>query len=65
MTPKQAAEALAKARDLNRRAEHNRRTADKMPGTKSAKAADDRADDQSKKAEALFDALADYLARTA
>jgi len=38
MTPKQAAEALVKARDLTRRAEHNRRSADNSPGTATAMA---------------------------
>lgn len=61
MTPKQAAEALAKARDLTRRAEHNRRTADKAPGTRSARVADDRADKQSAEAETLFDLVAAHL----
>jgi hypothetical protein len=61
MTPKQAAEALAKARDLTRRAERNRRAADKMPGTRSARDADARADRQSQDAETLFDRVAAYL----
>lgn len=61
MTPKQAAEALAKARDLTRRAEHNRRVADRSPGTKTARAADARANEQSAVAEDIFGRIASYL----
>lgn len=61
MTPEEAAQALAKARNLTRRAEHNRRAADRCPGTKTARAADVRADEQSAVAEELFDRLAAHL----
>jgi len=61
MTPRQAAEVLVKARGLTRRAEHNRRTADKSPGTATARAADERAEKQGAQAEALFEQIRRYL----
>jgi hypothetical protein len=61
VTSQQAAEALAKARDLTRRAERNRRKADKMPGTRTAHDCDIRADLQSEEATVLFDQVAAFL----
>lgn len=61
MTPKQAAEALAKARDLTQRAHFNWQAAENRPGTKSARLAAARGDKQHAEADALFDQIRQHL----